>query len=714
MAEKDEIADAREQFAAAQEAWGSLMDQALEDIKFARLGEQWPDDVLKKRQKEGRPALTINRLPGFIRQVVNDARQSRPAIKVRPVDDRADIETADIIGGLIRHIEYASDAQVAYDTALECAVTSGFGFFRVNVGYPGTQSWESELRIERIANPLSVYWDPYSMAADSSDWGFCFVTEMLDTEEFKSRFPGAAVTDWEGEKDANWVTKDQTRIAEWWTREKTQTVLVRLSDGTVLDAAAYKENQELFQVAGLEVVGERKGDTWKVLQRLVSGSEVLERTEWRGRYIPVVPVYGDEVVVEGKRHFLSLIRPAMDAQRMYNYWRTTSTELVALAPKAPWVGPRGAFNIDAEKWASANTEAHAYIEYEGPVPPQRVPFDGVPAGALQEALSASDDLKAIMGMYDASLGARSNETSGKAILARQREGDVGTFHFMDNLGRALRHAGRILVDMIPQVYTGPRIIRVLGLDGQADAVQANEAFIQGGVTKLYDLQTGSYDVTVEIGPSYTTRRQEAAEQMTAMIQAYPDIAPIIGDILAKSLDWPEADEIAKRLKAMLPPQIQQLESEDGMPPEAQAALAGANQQIEQMQQIIQQGQQMLAELQQKLQAAEMEAKNKQADALAKVREAELRHDAELAKAQAEIEKARVEAEAEGDVARIEAMTQMITERLNVAVEQMKASIAEVKAAVPQAAPEREEREESRPRTVTIQAPSGGVYTGTIQ
>jgi hypothetical protein len=271
-------------------------------------------------------------------------------------------------------------------------------------------------------------------------------------------------------------------------------------------------------------------------------------------------VYGDEVNIEGRRHLRSLVRDAKDPQRMFNYWRTTSTELVALAPRAPFIGPKGAFKTDADKWATANTDNHAYIEFDGATPPARQEFAGVPAGALQEALNASDDIKSILGLFDASLGAASNETSGRAILARQREGDVSTFHFVDNLSRAIRHAGRILIDLIPHVYSQPRIVRVLGPGGEPATVAVNQPAGQPGAPSamqaVYDLGAGKYDLTVEAGPSFTTRREEAANQMLELIRAFPQAAPVLGDLLAKNLDWPGAEEIAQRLKTLLPPQLQ--------------------------------------------------------------------------------------------------------------------------------------------------------------
>jgi hypothetical protein len=316
-------------------------------------------------------------------------------------------------------------------------------------------------------------------------------------------------------------------------------------------------------------------------------------------------------MVEGERSFISLVRFSKDPQRMFNYWRTASTELVALAPKAPFIGPKGAFNTDANKWATANTSAHAYIEYDGATPPQRQPFDGPPAGALQEAMNAADDMKSIMGIYDASLGARSNETSGRAILARQREGDVSTFNFIDNLSRAIRHAGRIIVDLIPHVYNTERIIRTINEDGtnrkvpinqptpaEQQKAQGDQAAQAQGLIRIYDLTTGKYDVTCEAGPSFTTKREEAAAQMVEFIRAYPNAAPLIGDLLAKNLDWPGADDIAERLKAMLPPQV-----------------TGQNPQVMQLQQQLQQmdgqAKQAVGQLQQELQTIKLKQDNEQ-------------------------------------------------------------------------------------------------------
>lgn len=576
MSDDDLIKEAREAFELAADAEAENRREALDDLRFARLGEQWPEKIRRERELEGRPCLTINRLPAFIRQVVNDARQNKPAIAVHPVDDGADPETAEVFNGLIRHIEQSSDAEVAYDTALDFAVTGGFGYFRINTRYTSDDGFSQDLAIERVANPFSIYGDPESTAADSSDWNVAFVVDTLPKAAFEARWKGAEATDWNADAYARlgepWLEGERVMVAEYWRRERTTRTILALSDGQVVEEGLYAAQKALFDAVGVKVVGRpREVLSNKVVQRLMTGAEVLETVEWAGRYIPIVPVYGEELMVDGRRRLRGLVRDAKDPQRMFNYWRTTSTELVALAPKAPFVGRKGAFETDSAKWATANVQSHAYIEYDGPEPPQRQPFAGVPAGALQEAMNASDDMKAIMGLYDASLGARSNETSGRAIMARQREGDVSTFHYIDNLSRAIRHAGRILLDLIPKVYATPRVVRVLGPDGSAQSVGVAPGGAGGEqlkkVARIYDLTAGKYDLTVRSGPSFTSRREEAATQMIELIRAYPPAAPVIGDLLARNLDWPGADEIAQRLGALLTPEAR------GSSPELEAAKA---------------------------------------------------------------------------------------------------------------------------------------------
>lgn len=590
MSDKDKLFEMRKRFETAADAEQENRAIARDVLLFGRMGEQWPESIRKQRELEGRPVLTINKMPAFIRQVVNDSRQNRPQIKVKPVDDRADKATANVLEGLVRNIERTSKADVAYDTAVEFAVSMGWGYIRVAIDYEYDDTFDKCLKIERIANPFSVYGDPFSNSIDGSDWNEAYVTELLTKEEFRTKYKGADEVDWQGDNyqslNLPWREDNEILVCEAWHREQAQREILMLSNGQVVGKKEYEAGADIFQMMGLTPVNSRMARAYKITQTIMTGAEVLEENEWHGQYIPIVPVYGEEINVEGKRHFRSLIHHAIDAQRMFNYWRTTATELVALAPRVPFIGEEGTFDADPN-WLTANSQSHAFLQYaRGTTPPQRQPLDGGgAAGAMTEALAASDDMKAIIGMYDASLGQRSNETSGRAIMARQREGDVNTFHFIDNLARSIRQVGCVLLDLIPKVYDGQRIIRIIGPDDTEDVAKVGgkpdeNGPLPDGAEKIYDLAGGRYDVAVDTGPSFTTRREESAQQMVEMIRAYPDAAPIIGDILVKALDWPQADEIAERLKAMLPPNIQQ---QGGIPPQLQEMMQKGQQMIQQLQ-----------------------------------------------------------------------------------------------------------------------------------
>jgi hypothetical protein len=625
----DLLKDALEAFDKAAEHDDHNRKAFEDDIDFALLENQWPERVRRDREIDGRPCLTVNKLAAMGRQIVNDARRNKPGITVHPVDSDGDPETAEIINGLIRNIEQSSNSEVAYDTALEHAVFGGFGYFRINTQYATDDTFDQDIVIERISNPLSVYPDCYATGADSADWNWCFVTDQMTKAQFKRQYPGAEQVDWKGEAwrgmSSPWLDGDFVQVAEYWVRDKIKRTILLLSDQTVIETEVYEANKAAFDAIGVSVVGQRDVASHQVRQHIMSGAEVLETVEWAGKYIPIVPVYGSEVVLKGKRHFRSLIRGAKDAQRMFNYWRTSSTELVALAPKAPFIGRKGAFETDAQKWATANTQTHAFIEYDGPEPPMRQPFAGVPAGALQEALNSSDDIKTVLGMYDASLGARSNETSGKAIIARQMEADNATFHFIDNLSRAIRHAGRILIDLIPEVYSVPRTIRVLGMDDKPEVKAVNQPVQEREenpltgqieeVTKIYDLTSGRYDLTVSAGPSFASLRQEAASQMIELIRAYPDAAPVIGDLLVKNLDWPGADEIAERLSKAMGQAPEGEEGPQGPDPQAMQAVqqyAAALRQLEQKYQALEADKSLEAR---KLDIAAYEAETKRISAM---------------------------------------------------------------------------------------------------
>lgn len=595
------IKEALERFKESQD--GTLFSrQAYEDdTRFARLSDQWPDDIKKQRQKEGRPCHTINKLPALIRQVANESRQNKPSIVVRPVDNGADPDTAEVISGLIRSIE-RNKAGIAYDTAIDHALSGGFGFFEIGIDYAHDETFDMECVIKRIPNALMVHWDSNSTEFDSSDWCYAFVSDLLTKEEFKKRYPKAEEVSFDGSSADDHMTawsgdKELVRVAAYWLREECTRTLLMLQGpngmvnvredalpnlakqalkNTGVDLGGQLKDAELaklyLQLMQLQQVREREVTYHEVTRKIISGAEVLEGDgddgKWPGSTIPICPVWGEEIILDGKRHFRSMIRDAKDPQAMHNFWRSATTELVALAPRAPWVGPKGFVPKGMEqKWATANNRSHAYLEYEpvaGAAAPQRQAFAGVPAGALQEAVSANEDMQAITGIYPSSIGARSNETSGKAILTRERQGDVSNFHFIDNLSRAIEGAGRILVEIIPSVYTQRETIRILGDDMKEKVVklgqqEGNQDPSGQGQERLYDLSVGKYDVEVETGPSFATQREETRETLIELMRAVPQSASILGDVMIEHMDFQGADKIAKRLQMLLPPQIQQME-----------------------------------------------------------------------------------------------------------------------------------------------------------
>lgn len=617
--EEEFLAEVREKFEQAATRERLNRDAALDDLRFARMGEQWPDAIKRQRELEARPCLTINKLPAFIRQVVNDARQNKPGITVHPGDSQADIETAQIIEGLIRNIEITSDADVAYDTALESAVSGGFGYFQINTAFTSDDTFDQDIVIERIANPFTVYGDPYSEAADSSDWNCAFVATQMSRDAFATKYKGKKAIDWDGlgyrGLPSPWIDGDQVMVCAYWEREEVEKLLFAMSNGELVDEEAAQQ----LELLGIERVGEpRTVKSHKVTQYTLSGAEILDTIEWPGKYIPIIPVYGDEVNIEGERHFRSLVRDAKDAQREHNYWRSTAAETIALAPRAPFIGPIGAFKTAIKKWRTANDSSHAFIEYDGPVAPARQAYSGPDVGAMQQAMAATDDMKAILGIFDASLGQRSNETSGRAIRERRMQGDTSSFHFIDNLTRAIRHAGRILIDLIPHVYSTERVIRVLGPDmkpqnhriapGAAQQPQPMQPQGQAqSIARIFDITAGKYDLTVSAGSSFSNQREEARSEIVEIIRSVPESARVLGPMYLRNSDWVGAEEAADKIEAMgQPPQGQ-------VPPEIQ-------QQLQQMQQVIQQGGQHLQQLAQENEQLKQDAAGKQADRDIKVRE----------------------------------------------------------------------------------------------
>ena len=631
--DKDSLATKRSRFKVLEEYWADDRKAFLEDIKFAA-GEQWPEKIKKARDDANRPCLTVDKSGQYIRQVVNDSRQNRPAIKVRPIDDHGDVQVADALQGLCRHVADRSNADDAYDCGVENAVKGGFGFIRVITEYAHDNTFNQEIAIKRVPNSLSVLMGEHQ-EADGSDARDCFIYTDIPKKEFKERWLDATETNWEadGYKDS-WTGDETVRVCEYFYKVEEKTARHLLEDGTVVSDADY----QLAVTNGIPdipaIVETRDLPTVTVKWCRMTGAEILEEADWLGKHIPVAPVYGNETNIEGKVIHSGLIRTAKDAMRLYNFSRTAFAESLSLSTKAPWVASAEAIENFEDEWKNANNENNSVLhvnafnaEGEAIPPPQRQPGAPVPEGFSRDMQIAEHDIQAAMGMFNASLGERSNETSGVAIKQRRQTGDAATFHFQDNLNRAVRRIGVILVDLFPKVYDSKRVIRMLGEDAKAteavnDPEQKQAVMKQGGVT-IYNLGIGQYDVNISSGASYTTRRAEQADALMQLVQADPTIMQIAGDLVVGVQDFPQSEELAERYRAMLPPPIQQaIQAEDagGSPEMLQAKqyVDTAMEHVKQAQGQIQQAGQQLQQEQQKVAAdkASLDAQRAKLDASA--------------------------------------------------------------------------------------------------
>ena len=609
-------------------------EDEIDDLKFYAGSPdnhwQWPADVLATRGAvqgqtiNARPTLTINKLPQHVRQVTNDQRQNRPSAKVIPVDDDADVEIADIFNGMIRHIEYISDADVAYDTACENQVAYGEGYMRLLTEYCDDDTFEQDIKIGRVRNSFSVYMDPTIQDPTGADAKWCFVTEDLTKAEYTRLYPDAApITTLQSlgvgdQSISNWLNEDTIRIADYYYIDYDRATLNQYP-GNQTAFNGTPEDKMLRAHFG-KPVKSRESDRPKVKYCKINGYEILAENDWAGKWIPVIRIVGNEFEVDGRLYVSGLVRNAKDAQRMYNYWVSQEAEMLALAPKAPFIGYGGQFEGYEDKWKTANTQNWPYLEVNPDVTdgqgavlplPQRAQPPMASSGLLQAKAGAAEDIKSTTGQYNASLGMGSNERSGKAILARQREGDVGTYHYGDNLARGVRHIARQLIDLIPKIYDTQRVARIIGEDGETKMVKinpdqpqpVNKIVDQQGVVieKIYNPGVGKYDVVATTGPGYATKRQEALEAMAQLLQGNPQLWQVAGDLFVKNMDWPGAQEMSKRFAKTIDPKLMG-DSEDN------PALAAAQQQMQAMGQEMEQMHTMLQNVTKSMDMRELEIK----------------------------------------------------------------------------------------------------------
>lgn len=669
----DFIAEVKRKYKQAVDAEANNRKLWLDDMRFAHVpGYQWPQDLRRLREDptSPRPCIEINVTAQHVYQVVNDIRQNRPTVKVRPTGTDASNDVAEVFDGIVRHIDSCSDGDNASDIAANHAVTGGWGFFRIVTDYANEAENEQEIRIKPVHNPLAACFDANTMCPVGSDAYCAFVVDEMSKTAFTAEY-GEDVGGWEEEEGSNsdWVTKDTVLVCEYFEKaERSKNILVMLNGEEIGETEYWDKYQG-------DELRPPITDTRIELERYVKWTKltsfkILEEGEFPSQYIPLIRVPGLVVDIDGVRQFKGLVRDAKDPQRVFNYQWSTFIETVAQQPKVPFLVAEGQIDGYENEWAQAHTANLPYLTYKNtdlegtPVgAPQRQQLQAAPQGVMQGLQMANEAIKMVTGQYDASLGQRSNETSGKAILARQREGDVATYHFIDGLQMAIRHKGRVLIDMIPRVYDTKRVMRILGEDGDTDEVRLDPEqrepvtetkLSNGDVAKIYNLNVGKYDVVATVGPSFSTKRQESVEAMAQIMQGNPNIFPIIGDIWVRNQDWPGSAEISDRLKTLLPPQVQQQEGKgQKIPPEAQQAMQQMQAQLQEMQQAMQQ---MQAELQKEKSGNEAKLQAAQIDA-------EQKRQAAILDAQTEIEVAKIQMAAKAEIARLEAESKMLIEAM---------------------------------------------------
>lgn len=629
----------------------------LDDLKFCTL-DQWPAKLRAEREGDvngPRPCLTIDKLNQYITQVVNDMRQNKPAGQARPVDDKGDPEVAKIFQGLIRHVEDRSTASIAFSTAGESAARIGLGFFRITTDYVSHDSFDQEALIQRIPNTFSVYLGPH-IKPDGSDAESGWIFKKMPKAEFEREFPGkktkAEEFDIDPEALSFWLDDEGVVICEYFYTHYEKEELLHLSDGTITTKKKYEAAvgpQSADEDAGLEMRGlpwyespprTTITDTRDTFTKTIkwckhTGAEVLDKRDWAGKYIPIVEVVGNEAVISGKRKLWGLTRPAKDALRAYNYWISALTEKMALAPKAPYIAAIGQLEGREQEWANANRENRAVIQYNPidvngsvvPAPQRQQPMQ-MESAMTQMLLMMENNVKSALGMYKASVGDSDSQQSGRAILALQGESDTGTYHFGANLALSVQHCARILVDLFPKIMDKKRVARIIGEDGKVGMVELNPEQKEsirktmdssGAIRKIYNLNVGTYDVTVTTGPSYNTKRMEAAAVFTELAQGAgdPGSAAVMRYLTVKNSDFTSSREATDMLFALLPPQAQAVNQQDGeepIPPQAMQQIAEMTQALEQMQQ---QGQQLQQENQELKSGAQIQTLKVQADAQAK-------------------------------------------------------------------------------------------------
>lgn len=619
------IAEAKKRLEYCSNREGESRKLFLEDLKFANgdanNGYQWPNDIQTNRNREKRPCLTINKTHQHNLQIINDAKQNKAAVKIRPVGNEATYEASEIYEGIVRHIEYISNASDAYDTAVKFQVEGGIGYWRVVTDYIGDDTFDQEIYIRRIKDPLSVYLDPDISEIDGSDAMFGFIFTDMKREQAREKYP--KFKDMMGETALgyadNWIDENHVRVCEYFRRVKKLDKLISFVHPTTGQQHIMRASQlpkEISQPIIDDPVNQCRGiEDYQVEWFLFIGSEIAERRPWAGTTIPIVRCIGEETIIDGKIDRKGHTRALKDPQRIYNYWSSCGVEFVALQGKSPFVGAAAAIEGYETYWREANTQNFSMLPYKhvdddgNPIPPPtRAEVPTFAPAYIQGMQVAQNEMMMVSGQYESTFGEKSNERSGKAITERERQGDRATYHFIDNQAIAIRYTGKILIELIPKIYDTERVINIMANDGAESQVMidpnARQAYFmqrqkEGESTKIiFNPKVGKYDVQADVGPAYATRRQEAFNALSQILSQSSELIPLVGDLLFRAADFPMAEEVAERLKRMVPPQAKG----EGMPPAVQQMQG----QLQHMQGLLTALMQQLAEEKSKLKAKDQQ------------------------------------------------------------------------------------------------------------
>ena len=667
--DNDILDECRRRLKLAIDAESSNRSEALTDLQFCN-GEQWPTDIKRDRDTDARPCLTINITDAMVRRVTNALRENRPRIKFHPVGNGADIQTAKVRNGLTRHIEASSGADYAYDCGVESAVRGGWGYWRVGSKYVTDQSFDQDLTIEAIPNPLTVYKDSASRMPDGSDMMWCIESEWIRRDEHRQKYGEgspysrlkqitSAAFNFLGAGDdiSDWSKKEELRIASYWRVATKEATLTLYSDGRM---QFDKIPASTLGAAGLTVIKTRKVMRRSVEWYLVSGDRILDRRDWPGKWIPIVPCYGRSLDLNGKVTLKGMVRDLRDPARMYNYAQTAKTEVYALMPKAPWMGAAGFMEGHEAAWRDANRKPIVALEYK-PIrledgsyapPPERQAPPQPNAGFAEWGDSTRSDFLAVAGMpNDPGQDAKGEVVSGVAIKRREGISDISHFDFYDNQTRSMRHTGNILNDLFPYFYDTERTIRIIGDDGTPETTQINEKKAADKV--LNDMVSGLYDCVVDTGPNYQTKREESADAMLTLLGTPLGemVAAGAGDVVVRSLDFDQADLIADRIAVNIPGA--QIDKDSDIPEKAQIMIKGLQSQLAQANQ-----KSMALELELKAGVHKVELQQKGEDGRAHLAAQTKIHDTNT-RADVELKKAHIQAITHHDVAEIHGVTQLL-------------------------------------------------------